>query len=206
MIVPYMGVYGQGKDLWRALFTRSRRRVLSLFYGYPERSFYANEVVRRVAVGTGAVQRELARLSAVGLLTVERRGNQRHYQANPASPFYAELRRMVVKSFGSHMVFREALDSLSPAPELALLFGAGLEQSNKHLKLLLVCEGGGREQLEPALKLAARRIGRELELLLLRPRHFQHLLARRDADLLAALAPPNLLLQGYFPDLSAVSV
>ena len=62
MIVPYMGFLGQGKDLWRALFTRSRRRVLSLFFGFPERSFYANEVVRLVTVGTGAVQRELAEL------------------------------------------------------------------------------------------------------------------------------------------------
>jgi hypothetical protein len=36
--------------------------------------------------GTGAVQRELADLSAAGLLKVARQGNQKHYQANQAAP------------------------------------------------------------------------------------------------------------------------
>ena len=200
MIVPYMGFLGQGKDLWRALFTRSRRRVLSLFFGFPERSFYANEVVRLVTVGTGAVQRELVRLSAVGLLTVERRGNQLHYQANPASPFYEELRRMVVKSFGRHAVFREALRELSEEPELALLYGPGLENTEARLKLLLVSESGVRERLQPALKQAANRIGRELDLVLLRPARYRQLLAAEDKELLAVLSSPYLQLLGQLPE------
>jgi len=42
-------------------------------------------------IGSGAVQRELARLSQSGLITVKPVGNQKHYQANPASPIYDEL-------------------------------------------------------------------------------------------------------------------
>ena len=40
----------------------------------------------------GAVQRELARLEAAGLVTASRIGKQKHDQANPASPIFSELR------------------------------------------------------------------------------------------------------------------
>ena len=78
------------------MFTRTQRQVLSLLFGFPERSFYANEVVRLAGVGTGSVQRELARLSEAGLLTVKRIGNQKHYQANSESPIFSELQLSLI--------------------------------------------------------------------------------------------------------------
>jgi len=44
-----------------------------------------------IGAGSGAVQRELARLEGSGLVTVSRSGTQKHDQANPASPIYMEL-------------------------------------------------------------------------------------------------------------------
>jgi uncharacterized protein len=64
---------------------------------HPERSFYANEIVRAARAGVGAVQRELEGLAAAGLVTVSRLGNQKHYQANRASPIFEELRSIVAK-------------------------------------------------------------------------------------------------------------
>ena len=61
-----------------ALFPKVRQRVLSVLFGTPDRSFYANEVIALAQSGTGAVQRELADLSAAGLLTVTKQGNQKH--------------------------------------------------------------------------------------------------------------------------------
>jgi len=49
------------------------------------------EIIAKVRAGSGAVQRELARLEASGLVTVRRLGTQKHYQANPDSPLFAEL-------------------------------------------------------------------------------------------------------------------
>src|SRR5437879_2415813 len=65
-----------------ALFAKVRQRVLGVLFGNPHRSFYANEVIGLAHSGTGAVQRELARLEAAGLVTVSRMGKQKHYQAN----------------------------------------------------------------------------------------------------------------------------
>jgi hypothetical protein len=47
-----------------ALFAKVQQRVLGVLFGNPGRSFYANEVIGLARSGTGAVQRELARLEA----------------------------------------------------------------------------------------------------------------------------------------------
>lgn len=80
-----------------ALFSKTQRRVLGLLFGHPERSFYANEIVRAARAGVGAVQRELGGLAAAGLVTVSRLGNQKHYQANRGSLIYEELCSIVAK-------------------------------------------------------------------------------------------------------------
>ncbi len=43
---------------------------------------------------------DLIVLTAVGLITVQSIGNQRHYTANCASPLFTELRGIVLKTFG----------------------------------------------------------------------------------------------------------
>ena len=63
--------------------------------------------------GTGAVQRELASLLAAGLVTVRDQGNQKHYQANAASPVFADLRGLVLKTVGLADVLRAALAPLA---------------------------------------------------------------------------------------------
>jgi len=89
-----------GLRLTEALFSKTQRRVLGLLFGHPERSYYANEVVRFAGAGVGAVHRELGGLAAAGLLTVTRVGNQMHYRANQASPIFEELRSIVAKVLG----------------------------------------------------------------------------------------------------------
>ena len=80
-----------------ALFAKVQQQVLRVLFGNPRRSFYANEVIGLARSGTGAVQRELARLEASGLMTATRVGKQKHYQANPQAPVFTELRALVIK-------------------------------------------------------------------------------------------------------------
>lgn len=79
------------------LFSATQQRVLGRLFGQPERSFYANELIAASGGGSGAVQRELARLEAAGLIGSTRIGNQKHYQANRQSPIFDELRGIVRK-------------------------------------------------------------------------------------------------------------
>ena len=74
-----------------ALFTRTQRRVLAILFGLPDRSHYANEIVRAAGVGIGAALRELEALVGANLVVTARVGNQKHFQANRDSPVFAEL-------------------------------------------------------------------------------------------------------------------
>jgi DNA-binding MarR family transcriptional regulator len=83
-----VGIISNPSGLGEALFTKTQQKVLGLLFGAPDRSFYANEIVRLANIGTGAVQRELVKLSSRGLITATRIGNQKHYQANADFPIY----------------------------------------------------------------------------------------------------------------------
>src|SRR5687767_13160013 len=87
-IIPVMGMKpvsrkrpqrSRSTGLGDALFAKVQQRVLAVLFGNPRRSFYANEVIGLARSGTGAVQRELGRLEASGLVTVTRVGKQKHY-------------------------------------------------------------------------------------------------------------------------------
>src|SRR5437667_8011461 len=107
-----------------ALFAKVQQRVLAVLFGNPGRSFYANEIIGLAGSGTGAVQRELARLEASGLVTVTRIGQQKHYQANATSPVFEELRALVLKTFGLTEVLRAALEPSSPSIRAAFVYGS----------------------------------------------------------------------------------
>jgi predicted nucleotidyltransferase len=87
-------------DPGEALFTKTQRRILGLLFGTPERSFYANEIVRSAGVGIGAALRELDRLAASGLVVSARIGNQKHFQANRNGLVFEELRGIARKILG----------------------------------------------------------------------------------------------------------
>src|SRR5262245_41527897 len=107
-----------------ALFTTTQQKVLGLLFGQPDRSFFASEMIAKAGVGSGAVQRELARLEQSGLVTSTRVGNQKHYRANPAAPIHDELTRIVARTFGLADPLRRALEPLQDRILWAIVYGS----------------------------------------------------------------------------------
>lgn len=103
IIMPNMGISKTKRKtklapgLADTLFSATQQKVLGRIFGQPDRSFYATELIAAVGGGSGAVQRELARLEASGLVESSRIGNQKHYQANPSSPVFQELSSILQK-------------------------------------------------------------------------------------------------------------
>ena len=83
-----------------ALFTRTQQAVLGCLFGQPDKCFYASDLGRGLGVGSCAVQRVLARFQRGGLVTMKPVGNQKHYQANAASPLFPELTAIARKTGG----------------------------------------------------------------------------------------------------------
>ena len=132
--IPNMGTLrkraARKTSLADALFSATQQRVLGFLFGQPDRSFYATELIGLVGAGSGAVQRELARLQKSGLVTVSRLGTQKHYQANPQSPIFEELRDITQKTVGLAQPLREALAPLAPRITAAFVFGSVAKRSD----------------------------------------------------------------------------
>ncbi len=164
-----------------ALFPKVRQRVLSVLFGTPDRSFYTNEVIGLACSGAGAVQRELADMAEAGLLTVRKQGNQKHFQANAASPVFAELRGLVLKTMGLADVLRAALAPLSAQIEIAFVFGSIAKQQDNarsDIDLMVVSDTLGYADLLSALEVASRRLERTINPALYSTADFR---ARRDS-------------------------
>jgi predicted nucleotidyltransferase len=113
-----------------ALFSKVRQRVLGLLYGQPDSDFHTNEIIRLTNSGTGAVQRELESLTSAGLVIVKQVGNQKRYQANRDTPFFMELRSIVLKTFGLADVLRETLIPITTKIRIAFIYGSIAKQED----------------------------------------------------------------------------
>ena len=189
-----------------ALFTRGQQRVLGVLFGNPGRSFYGSEIIALAGAGSGAVQRELARLESAGLVTAHRVGRQKHYQANAQAPVFEELRGLVLKTAGLADVLREALVPLANQIAAAFVFGsiAKREDSAKSdVDLLIVSDELEYADLFVGLTEAERRIGRKVNPTVYTPDELRKEIRDRRSFVTRVLAQPKIWLIGDEHDLAA---
>jgi len=160
------------ESLADALFTATQQRVLGALFGQPDRSFFVTQLMGLAGSGRGAVQRELERLQKSGLVTVQMIGTQKHFQANPESPLFNELRSIIQKTVGLAGPIREALELLEGNIHLALVFGSVAKRtdtSSSDIDLLIVADDVRLEDaykiLMPVEEALARRISTKLYML-----------------------------------------
>jgi predicted nucleotidyltransferase len=148
-----------------ALFSRTQQRVLGLIFGQPDRSFYATELIAAIGAGSGAVQRELARLEQSGLVNVHRIGTQKHYQANPTSPLFEELCGIARKTVGLAEPLRLALEPLADQIDLAFVFGSVAKRQDtaaSDIDLMIVSDTLTYADAFAALEEVGDRLGRSV--------------------------------------------
>lgn len=181
-----------------ALFGKTQRALLALFFMRPEQSFYLRQIVRMAGIGQGAAQRELARWVKAGLLLRARRGNQVHYQVNTASPVFADLKALAVKTVGVADVLRDALAGLAERIVVAFVHGSvarGAEKADSDVDMIVVGDVPFGEVVA-ALHGTHERIGRELNPTVYPPREFRRKLQAGHHFLTTVMAAPKLFLIG----------
>lgn len=212
-IIPNMGTRKTAKVLKPppvgiadALFTKVQQRVLAVLFGNPGRSFYANELIELADTGTGAVQRELARLEASGLVTTNRVGNQKHFQANPASPVYGELHGLVLKTSGLVDVLRAALEPLAAQIEGAFVYGSVAKRQDtagSDIDLMVISDTLSYADLFAALESAAVRLGRAVNPTVYSRKELDKRVRSDNAFIKRVWSQPRLWVIGEAHDLAA---
>ena len=211
MIKPNMGIslkLQEPSGMASALFSKVRQRVLAVLFGNPGRSFYANEVIALAQSGTGAVQRELAALSAAGLLTVRWQGNQKHYQANADAPVFTELRGLVLKTMGLADVLRTALAPITPQIEQAFVYGSVAAQQDtaaSDIDVMIVSKDLGYADVFGALESATATLGRKVNPTLYTPAELAGRISQDNAFVTRTLQRPKIWLIGNEEQFNAAS-
>ena len=194
----------QGASLASALFTGTQQRVLGLLFGQPARSFYATELIGLAGAGSGAVQRELARLARSGLVTVRPVGNQRHYQANPDSPIFTELCGIAQKTVGLAEPLRDAMQLFEAKISAAFVYGSVAKRQDtaaSDIDLMVVSKTLSYGDMFTALEVAATRLGRSVNPTILSRKTLAKRVKDDNAFVKRVLSQPKIWLIGGEDDL-----
>lgn len=72
--------------------SKTRVKLLRLFYGNPNRPFYVREITRKIDEQINSVRRELANLLNIGIIISDTTNNRRlYYEVNQSYDFYKPL-------------------------------------------------------------------------------------------------------------------
>ena len=209
MIVPTLGSHASSRkprrrSLADALFTKTQQRVLRVLFGQPERSFYTSELIRDAGTGSGAAQRELARLEESELIVARRIGHQKHYQANAASPLYSELRNIVLKTVGLAEPLRDALKPLSSAIRAAFVYGSvakAIDGATSDIDLMIISDSLTYGEVFGALERVTRTVARKVNPTVYTAAEFSKRARTKNAFVTRVLEQPKLWVIGSENDL-----
>ena len=68
--------------------SKTRVKLLQLFYSNPNRSFYVREITRKIDEQINSVRRELANLLNVGIITSDTSGSKLYYEVSQKYEYY----------------------------------------------------------------------------------------------------------------------
>ncbi len=71
--------------------SKTRVKLLQLFFSNPNRSFYVREITRKIDEQINSVRRELANLLSIGIISSENNNNRLYYEVNQDYEYYKAL-------------------------------------------------------------------------------------------------------------------
>lgn len=72
--------------------SKTRVKLLQLFYSNPNRAFYVREITRKIDEQINSVRRELANLLSIGIISSDTTNNRLYYEVNQTFEFYDPLK------------------------------------------------------------------------------------------------------------------
>ena len=74
--------------------SKTRVKLLQLFFSNPNRSFYVREITRKIDEQINSVRRELANLLSIGIISSDANNNRLYYEVNQDYEHYQALAMM----------------------------------------------------------------------------------------------------------------
>src|SRR4051812_29356734 len=84
--------------------SKTRVKLLQLFYSNPNRSFYVREITRKIDEQINSVRRELANLLSIGIISSDNNNNRLYYEVDQKYEYYEPLAAI----FGNHKMTKSS--------------------------------------------------------------------------------------------------
>lgn len=149
--------------LIQLLSSQVRAEIFRLLFDETKKTIHLREIARKSALSVGTIQKELANLKELDLVTARRDGNRLYYSANENHPLYQVICELVSKTSGIPETIKEALRTIKGI-EHAFIFGSfatGDEKSHSDIDIILIGDVGLRS-VTSKLKQISEKIEREI--------------------------------------------
>lgn len=93
--------------------SKTRVKLLQLFYSSPNRSFYVREITRKIDEQINSVRRELSNLLNIGIIVSENTNNRLYYEVNQKFEYYKPLREIFGGGVNKSVTKKKAADDSS---------------------------------------------------------------------------------------------
>lgn len=149
--------------LAQILSSQVRAEIFRLLFNDHKSSIHLRDLQRQSGLSIGTIQKEMAHLKKLDLVTSERDGNRLYYSANTDHPLFEEISGLVEKTSGIAEQIKTALSSIKGI-ECAFIFGSyakGEEKSHSDIDLIVIGTVGLRT-LSSVFKTVTDKTGREI--------------------------------------------
>jgi predicted nucleotidyltransferase len=186
-------------SLLDALFTSTQQKMLELFFDQSDRQFALKDLISLAESGSGAVQREVEKLSQAGLISVEQVGRLKFYRANHLSPVFEEIKSIISKTAGLAPPIKSALLKLKPDIKLAFIYGSvakKVDSARSDIDLLIVSDGLDLGTVYEALAPIEKGIGRSISPTLYTEKEWRDRLISKNAFVINVMSGKKIRLIG----------
>src|ERR1035438_7497746 len=101
--------------------SKTRVKLLQLFYSNPNRSYYVREITRKVDEQINSVRRELSNLLSIGIIKSDTTNNKLYYEVNQKYEYFPPLQQI----FGGGVKAPRAKDGDDSVPQAGELKSIG---------------------------------------------------------------------------------
>ena len=197
--------------------SKTRVKLLKLFYSNPNRSFYVREITRKIDEQINSVRRELSNLLSIGIISSDTTNNRLYYEVNQDYEYFHPLEvifgsaELAMDSGASDDTVSIPIKKLDPVTaellslgniELALYTGQFTRDESSGIDMLLVGDIN-QTKLQKYIKELEEKEKKEIRYVVMTPKDFDYRIQIKDkfvATVLLAkkqvLVDKNQLIEG----------
>lgn len=181
--------------------SKTRVKLLRLFYSNPNRSFYVREITRKIDEQINSVRRELSNLLSIGIIKSDSAKNRLYYEVNQKYEYYNQLRSIFTSVPVRNKELKEIREEEQIARklrtagtiELAFLTGTFVRESRINIDLFIVGDVN-KAKLAKVMTEIEKEVGRDLNYTLMTLEEYDYRLGLKDRFLTNVIEAKKIML------------